>query len=147
MTLGDKQQCLPNNTHRFVHQQYVLGSECFQSGIHCWEVEVGNEEGWAFGICNGYYSKQTKTLLSPEDGVWAIGKWKGQYRAVAPPVNPPLPLNEEPKKIRVSLNSTACRVAFFDADTVALLYSSKIHGSLQFPFFWLWKKSCLRLSQ
>lgn len=149
VTLGDAWQTLPYNIWRFVYHQCVLGSPGFESGRHCWEVDVGQEEGWAIGICAGHYPNDKAEALGPGSRVWAFGKWDGQYRFVIPPLNPPLVLREEPKKIRVSLNYMGQQVAFFDADTAALIcaYSVPSHCSSTFyPFFWLGRKSCFRLA-
>ncbi|XP_015267763.1 PREDICTED: butyrophilin subfamily 1 member A1-like, partial [Gekko japonicus] len=146
LTLGDKRQPLPTYTRRFRGLFCVWGKGSLKSQMGYWDVEVGKEEGWAVGICRAHIVIQRDESLGPETGVWAIGKWSGEYRALSYPHNPPLSLSGEPKRIRLLLNIPAERVSFFDADTAALLHIFTIPAYLEFqPFFWLLKKSHLRI--
>ena len=47
--LSDERQQVPDNPERFDGWWWVLGSEGFSSGRHCWDVEVGGE-GWVVGL-------------------------------------------------------------------------------------------------
>ncbi|XP_054833238.1 E3 ubiquitin-protein ligase TRIM7-like isoform X2 [Eublepharis macularius] len=147
VTLGDKRQHLPTTNRRFDDWLCVRGESSLISWMCYWDVEVGNEEGWAVGICRADTVIKKNESLGPETGVWAIGKWSGTYRLVNYPHNPPLSLSGEPRRIRVFLNCMGKQVSFFDADTAALLYTFRLqtlHLVFQ-PFFWLLKKSYLRI--
>ncbi|XP_060094681.1 zinc finger protein RFP-like [Heteronotia binoei] len=118
------------------HYDFVLGRERFTSGCHFWEVVVGSEDGWAVGVARK--SVRGRVSLTPEEGIWAVGRWKGQYKAFIKGKDPPLPLRWEQNCIRVHLNYAGGRVAFFDADRAALLYEfsgASFCGEPLHPFF------------
>nr|XP_028576201.1 tripartite motif-containing protein 10-like [Podarcis muralis]XP_028576202.1 tripartite motif-containing protein 10-like [Podarcis muralis] len=136
----DEYQHLPNNSERFYSDPAVLGREGFTKGSHYWEVIVGSEEMWAVGVARKSVRRKGCLALSPEGGVWAVGKRGGWYSAFNPPDNPPLSLSNKPKRIRVTLNYDGREVSFFDADTGAHLYTflgASFSGEMLLPFFWL----------
>ncbi|KAJ7317347.1 hypothetical protein JRQ81_003509 [Phrynocephalus forsythii] len=119
---------------QFHHQQCVLGQKSFHSGRNYWDVDVENEGAWAVGVSEYNIELEKNIQPSPKAGIWAIGRWEGQYRAVVPPDYPPLSVNREPKRIRVCLNYSARELAFFDACTATLLctYSLTFAGGHSF---------------
>nr|XP_056723570.1 tripartite motif-containing protein 10-like [Euleptes europaea] len=146
---GGKVQALPSNPERFSTYTAVLGCEGFTAGRHFWEVLVGSEEGWSLGVARKSVRRKGELSFSPEEGVWAVGKWKGHYRASITGQNPLLSLTGEPKRIRVCLNYAGGRVAFFDADRGSLIYEfsgASFSGETLLPFFGVWGKAHLRLS-
>ncbi|XP_077187167.1 E3 ubiquitin-protein ligase TRIM7-like [Paroedura picta] len=147
--ISNDQKCLTwraNDRQRFNGRLCVRGKGSLKSQVHYWDVEVGDKEGWAVGICKAYKGILKEELLGPEAGVWAIGKRSGELWTVHCPHNLPLFLIEEPKRIRVLLDLPAKQVSFFDADTAALLHLTAIPAHLEFqPFFGLWKKTYLRI--
>ncbi|XP_015276533.1 PREDICTED: butyrophilin subfamily 1 member A1-like, partial [Gekko japonicus] len=146
---GTKYQDLPDNPERFDRHCMVLGCERFSLGRHRWEVTVGSEEGWAIGVARTSVNRKGKFTASPEGGIWALRTWKGAYKAFIPSLASPLPFSGELRRIRVCLDCAGGRVAFFDADTLAPLYTfsgiSSSGKTLQ-PFFWVYEKGCLTVS-
>ncbi|XP_061098804.1 zinc-binding protein A33-like [Conger conger] len=53
---GERQQ-VPDNPERFNKQCWVLGSEGFSSGRHCWDVEVGGGD-WEVGVADENFGRE-----------------------------------------------------------------------------------------
>nr|XP_056723658.1 E3 ubiquitin-protein ligase TRIM7-like [Euleptes europaea] len=146
---GGKAQSLPSNPKRFSTRSALLGREGFTAGRHFWEVLVGSEEGWRVGVARESVRRKGGIIFSPEEGIWAVGKWGGHYRAVIKNQYPRLTLTGEPKRIRVCLDYAGGRVAFFDADRGSLIYEfsgASFRGETLLPFFWVWENGHLKLS-
>ncbi|XP_062977803.1 zinc finger protein RFP-like [Elgaria multicarinata webbii] len=145
---GDKQQDLPDNLERFNCHPFVLGREGFIAGRHFWEVNVGSEEAWAVGVARKSVKRKNKFFLSPKEGVSAVGKWGGQYKAFNTPYYSQMPLSGELKRMRVTLNCQGGRVAFYDAETAALLHTfsaASFSGETLLPFFYVNHKAPLSI--
>ncbi|XP_015263948.1 PREDICTED: thaicobrin-like, partial [Gekko japonicus] len=145
---GEKAQDLPHSPERFDKYSCVLGREGFTAGRHFWEVLVGSEEGWTVGVARKSARRKACVTYNPEEGFWEVGRWGGSYKASEKDHDPPLTLSGELKRIRVCLNYTAGRVAFFDADQVALLYEfsgASFSGETLLPFFFVYLEGHLQL--
>ncbi|XP_060126912.1 butyrophilin subfamily 1 member A1-like [Zootoca vivipara] len=139
MGLGDKKQVLPNKPERFNYWPCVLGREGFTAGRHFWEVNVGSGEEWALGVTRKSVRRKGHFCISPEEGVWAVEKCEGKYWALTSP-DSDLTLNEEPRRIRVTLDYEGGCVSFSDADSGAELYTfsgASFSGETLLPFFYL----------
>nr|XP_028576188.1 zinc finger protein RFP-like [Podarcis muralis] len=133
----DKPQALPDNPERFSDQPCVLGREGFTAGRHFWEVTVGSGEYWDVGVARKSVERKGCFPLSPETGIWAVGKW-GEYFACTSPADSPLSLRKKPRRIRVTLDYEGGRVSFSDADSGAELYTfsgASFSGETLLPFF------------
>ncbi|KAL8212935.1 UNVERIFIED_CONTAM: hypothetical protein K2H54_059683 [Gekko kuhli] len=145
---GKAAQALPSNPKRFDQFAVVLGRVGFTAGRHFWEVLVGSAEGWAVGVARMSVSRKASITFCPEEGIWAVGKSWGKYKAFVKGCSPPLTLSGELKRIRVCLNYAGGRVAFFDADRAALLHEfsgASFRGETLLPFFWVHAESYLQL--
>ncbi|XP_042310433.1 uncharacterized protein LOC121923761 [Sceloporus undulatus] len=138
VTCGDQYQDLPDHLERFSKHVCVLGCEEFTAGRHFWEISVGREQHWLAGVSRKSVKRKGDIAYGPEGGIWAIGKWGGEYKASNHPYYPPVSSNREPEKIRVSLNCSGGQVAFYDADTGDHLYTfsgASFMGKTLLPFF------------
>ncbi|NWR79769.1 TRI27 protein, partial [Centropus unirufus] len=127
------QQELPDNPERFDFEPCVLGCEGFTSGRHFWEVEVGQGGVWALGVARASVKRKGPMSLSGKEGVWAL---EAYHSLTSPRAN--LRLNPLPRRIRVSLDYEAGRVAFFSADddNLILVYTrATFNGERVFPWF------------
>ncbi|CAM5098134.1 unnamed protein product [Natator depressus] len=119
---GDTRQRLPNNPERFDTEHCVLGCEGFTSGRHCWEVEVGGGQRWAVGVARESVGRKGRISLSPERGIWAVGRWEDQFWALTSPVTL-LPWSRAPSRIRVCLDCGRGQVTFIDAGDEAPIFT------------------------
>ncbi|NXS41079.1 TRI39 ligase, partial [Balaeniceps rex] len=126
-------QDLPDNPERFDFEPCVLGCEGFTSGRHFWEVEVGQGGIWALGVARASVKRKGPMSLTSKEGIWAL---EAYYSLTSPRAN--VRLNPLPRRIRVSLDYEAGRVAFFSADNDAsiLVYTRALfNGERVFPWF------------
>nr|XP_056722205.1 E3 ubiquitin-protein ligase TRIM7-like [Euleptes europaea] len=149
MRLGEKAQALPSDPERFDNYGAVLAHEGFTAGRNFWEVLMGSEDGWTVGVARKSVRRKGNFTSSPEEGIWAVGKWGGHYKAAMKDEYPPLSLSGHLKRIRVCLNYAGGRVAFFDADRGSLIHEfsgASFRGETLLPFFRVSKKGHLKLS-
>ncbi|KAL2080902.1 hypothetical protein ACEWY4_022755 [Coilia grayii] len=113
---GDERQQLPDNPERFDHYYCVLGSEGFNSGAHCWDVEVGDGPFWNIGVI-------LESIPRKGEGNSLIGDWSvtykgGKYLTWSTPQPPtPLTLKRKLQRIRVQLDWDRGKVSFSDPDS------------------------------
>ncbi|XP_067321497.1 zinc finger protein RFP-like [Anolis sagrei] len=150
VTFGKKKQNLPDNPERFSDDPYVLGQEGFTGGRHFWEVLVGSEEGWTVGVARKSVERKDLDHSGPEAGIWEVGKWGREYHFSSNNNEYPcLILNEEPKRIRVTLNYEGRQVTFYDADSAAMIFEcppASFSGETLLPLFYVKRKAQLTLS-
>ncbi|KAM6294846.1 butyrophilin subfamily 1 member A1-like [Aegotheles albertisi] len=146
---GDTWQNIPDIPQRFNPWRCVLGREGFTSGKHYWEVETVDGGGWTVGVCREDVKRKGKIEFKPEEGIWAVGKWAGQFQALTAPERTPLPEVQPPRRIRVSLDYEGGRVAFFSVDEGIPIFTfplTSFQGVRVHPWFWLglgtWLKMC-----
>ncbi|XP_067425842.1 zinc finger protein RFP-like [Emydura macquarii macquarii] len=145
--VGDTQQVLPDNPERFDSWVCVLGCEGFTSGRHCWEVEVGEARYWAVGVARESVRRKGWIGLSPEEGIWAVGRCRGQFQALTTPETL-LPLSQVPSRIRVCLDCDRGQVTFFDAGDKAPIFTfppASVPGGRIRPWLCVGPGSQLRL--
>ncbi|XP_073727711.1 E3 ubiquitin-protein ligase TRIM39-like [Misgurnus anguillicaudatus] len=112
---------LPDNPERFDECSCVLGSESFNSGIHCWDVQVGDNTNWYLGVMTE--SVERKKNIFSSSGVWYVKYYSGEYFAVITsqtfldlPVKTVLhlPVKVKLERIRVELDYDRGNLSFSD---------------------------------
>ncbi|XP_028848203.1 zinc-binding protein A33-like [Denticeps clupeoides] len=132
---SDERQKLPDNPERFDLYAAVLGSEGFNSGTHCWDVDVGGNKCWALGVMTE--SAERKGAVYRRSGIWFMGYYAGKYRAGSTP-NPAtlLSFNRKLQKIRVTLDWDGGKLLFSDAVNNTHLHThTHTFTERVFPFF------------
>lgn len=125
-----------DNSKRFLQCVNILAAQCFQSGRHYWEVEVGPKPKWDIGVASESVDRRARIKLSPESGYWTLRLRNGnEYSAGTQPWTR-LQLGSAPERIGVFLDCEERRVSFFNADDMSLLYSfTNGPRGKAFPFF------------
>ncbi|XP_028848262.1 zinc-binding protein A33-like [Denticeps clupeoides] len=111
---SDERQKLPDNPERFDYNTAVLGSEGFNSGTHCWDVDVGGNTWWRLGVMTESAGRKGKVYR--RSGIWYMDYYAGKYYARSTP-NPAtlLNVNRKLQKIRVTLDWDGGKLSFSDA--------------------------------
>nr|XP_014352009.1 PREDICTED: zinc-binding protein A33-like [Latimeria chalumnae] len=136
VSLGDKQQHVPDRPERFDTYVCVLGSEGFTSGRHYWEVEVEGKTGWDLGVVRESINRKGWITRRPVKGYWFLWFRNGtEYKALTYP-RTNLTLSVKPHKIGVYLDYEGGRVSFYNVDDKSLIYTfNDKYTEKIFPFF------------
>ncbi|KAK3541268.1 hypothetical protein QTP86_019407 [Hemibagrus guttatus] len=123
-----------DNPERFKSSVCVLGSEGFDSGSHCWDIEVANRSLWEVGITTESNPKNAQLFYS---GVWSVESNCGFY--TRSPARPKSPFSAEGglERIRVKLDWERGQVSFSDPlnDTEIKTFNHTFTEKV-YPFFW-----------
>ncbi|TNN29706.1 Zinc-binding protein A33 [Liparis tanakae] len=126
-------QKLPENPERFDSMCPVLGSEGFDSGIHSWDVEVGDNPAWFLGVADESVERKGITWTR----MWRIGFFNGIYKVFVPSKQPVvLAVMKKLRRIRLYLDWRRGYLSFSDVDTDRHTFSFR-HRFTQkmFPYF------------
>ncbi|XP_015250910.1 PREDICTED: nuclear factor 7, ovary-like [Cyprinodon variegatus] len=129
----EKKQNLPENPERIQSYPSILGSEGFDSKIHSWDVEVGDNPVWSVGVlavsAQNKVSDLTKLLkISFCDGVYTADS--GTNRPVD------LTVKKKLKKVRCYLDCDKKKLSFIDPDTKGNIHTFTIsYTERLFPYF------------
>ncbi|KAF4116708.1 E3 ubiquitin-protein ligase TRIM35-like [Onychostoma macrolepis] len=136
---GNKQP-LYDNTERFDFYSCILGAEGFNSGTHCWDVEVKESPGWTVGVTTASNQRKGRDFFNTN--VWSVQHDKYQLLKC-----PGFPVKQDLEKVRVKLNYDKGMVSFSDPVTNTHLHTFKTtFTQTLLPFFWCYgTNSSLRI--
>ncbi len=124
-------QPLPDNPERFDESPCVLGSEGFNSGTHCWDVEVKETSGWRLGVTTA--SKQRKGCDLFNTDVWSVFY---DEEGVCESTMNEFPVKQKLERVRVNLDYDRRTVSFSDPVTNKHLHTfTTTFTDTVFPFF------------
>ncbi|XP_056092059.1 nuclear factor 7, ovary-like [Rhinichthys klamathensis goyatoka] len=130
--LSGNKQTLPDNPERFDGYPCVLGSEGFNSGTHCWDVEVKESLVWSLGVTTASNQRKGWVFFNPD--VWRVsyGLTPGSG----------FPVKQKLNRVRVNLDYNGGTVSFSDPVTNTHLhtFTTTLTHTL-FPFFWCFSSS------
>ncbi|XP_039602857.1 butyrophilin subfamily 3 member A1-like isoform X2 [Polypterus senegalus] len=115
----------------------ILGKDGFSSGKHYWDVMVKNKKSWDLGVATEGAERQGRPHLIPENGYWIISL-RNTEDLIAQ-TNPPktLIIEEQPKKVRVSIDYKKGEISFTDANSGFCFhtFSDIVFKDKLYPFF------------
>ncbi|CAM4610570.1 unnamed protein product [Leuciscus chuanchicus] len=116
VSYSDGDKTLPDNPERFDRYPCVLGSEGFNSGTHCWDVEVGDNTLWIIGITTA--SNQRKGLDFLKSNIWCVRYWNSKYISHSPEQGGTVfTVKQKLQRVRVQLDYDRGTVSFSDPVT------------------------------
>ncbi|KAK9978533.1 hypothetical protein ABG768_020281 [Culter alburnus] len=122
---GNK-QLPPDNPGRFDKYFCVLGSEGFNSGKHCWDVEVKECLYWSLGVTTA--SNQRKGFVFFKTDVWSVRYGLSVVSG--------FPVKQKLERVRVYLDYDRGTVSFSDPVSNTHLHSFRTtFTDTLFPFF------------
>uniref|UniRef100_A0A8C2CPC6 Uncharacterized protein n=1 Tax=Cyprinus carpio TaxID=7962 RepID=A0A8C2CPC6_CYPCA len=121
-----KSQPLPDNPERFDYYSCVLGSEGFNSGTHCWDVEVKESLCWSVGVTTASNQRKGRDFFNTD--VWSVC-----YGLCVPSG---FPVEQDLERVRVCLDCDRGTVSFSDPVTNTHLHTfTTTFTDTVFPFF------------
>ncbi len=123
---SENKQLLPDNPERFDWYECVLGSEGFNSGTHCWDVEVKESPDWIVGVTTASNQRKGGVFLNTD--VWSVQyglfDWFG-FR-----------VKQDLERVRVDLDYDRGTVSFSDPVTNTHLHTfTTTFTDTLFPLF------------
>ncbi|KAK9978956.1 hypothetical protein ABG768_020692 [Culter alburnus] len=124
-------QPVPDNPERFDHYLCVLGSEGFNSGTHCWDVEVKESKYWTIGVTTASNQRKGCDFFNPD--VWSVDYDEG---GVCASFTNEFCVEQKLDRVRVYLNYDGGTVSFSDPVTNTHLHTFRFtFTDTLFPFF------------
>ncbi|KAH0629829.1 hypothetical protein JD844_012243 [Phrynosoma platyrhinos] len=136
VTERETPQLVPQSPKRFLQSVNILGKASFENGRHYWEVWVGNKTKWDLGVAAHSVDRTARVRLCPENGYWAIRLREGtKYWAAATPWVRLRPRHSL-RKVGILLDCSTKKVAFYNAEDMAFLFSfHQAQAHKFYPFF------------
>lgn len=91
----------------------VLAAQGFSSGVHCWDVEVGDNGHWTLGVVGATVNRTKLFKMDPNSRFWCLRHKGGKYQQCGKNVMA-IDKNEKPYIIRVKLDFDLGELRFTD---------------------------------
>ncbi|XP_057215505.1 E3 ubiquitin-protein ligase TRIM35-like isoform X2 [Triplophysa rosa] len=138
-------ELIPENPERYRDSVYVVGSESLRSGIHCWDVQVGNNTDWCLGVKTDSAKRNNSGNLSwlslLRRKCFYLKYHTGEYTAVGTP-RECLSLSVKAQRIRVELDCDKGNLSFSDPLTNTHIHTFTHTFRGFFPFFSVTSNIC-----
>ncbi|XP_030642201.1 tripartite motif-containing protein 35-like [Chanos chanos] len=127
-------QQLPDNPERFDSGVFVLGSEGFNSGTHCWDVDVENSTLWCLGVIPESVHRKG---VGAWGEIWTVSYYNEKYQSQSPgPSGTHLTFNKKLQRIRVQLDWDTGKLSFSDPLTNTHIHTfTHTFTQRMFPLF------------
>ncbi|KTF91536.1 hypothetical protein cypCar_00023388, partial [Cyprinus carpio] len=125
-------QPVPDNPERFDWYPCVLGSEGFNSGTHCWDVEVKENQFWSVGVTTASNQRKGYYFFNTDD-VWSVQYHKSPFSSSV--IKCGFPVKQKLERVRVRLDYDRGTVSFSDPVTNTHLHTfTTTFPDTVFPF-------------
>uniref|UniRef100_A0A673L953 Nuclear factor 7, ovary-like n=2 Tax=Sinocyclocheilus rhinocerous TaxID=307959 RepID=A0A673L953_9TELE len=120
-------QTILDNPERFDEFPCVLGSEGFNSGTHCWDVELKESSAWTVGVTTASNPRKGRDCFNND--VWSVYQYGRSLRSG-------FRVQQQLDRVRVNLDYDRGKVSFSDPVTNTHLHTFKTtFNNTLFPFF------------
>ncbi|XP_061403221.1 E3 ubiquitin/ISG15 ligase TRIM25-like [Lethenteron reissneri] len=147
MTWTGDSQGRPDHPHRFDCCAQALCCESFSSGLHYWEVDVGDTRWWRVGVAYGTIPRKGSgeaQQLGGSDASWCLEKCNNNLSVVHGGVKTALSVKgaPSPRRIGLHLHLEGELLAFYRADSMEVIHEVR-RRFLQplYPVMWM---GCLK---
>ncbi len=124
---SENNQLIPDNPERFDRYPCVLGSEGFNSGTHCWDVEVKESLFWRLGVTTASNQRKSRDFFNTD--IWSVQYGLSELFG--------FPVKQDLERVRVDLDYDRGTVSFSDAVTNTHLHTfTTTFTDTLFPFFY-----------
>uniref|UniRef100_A0A671RL77 Tripartite motif-containing protein 35-like n=1 Tax=Sinocyclocheilus anshuiensis TaxID=1608454 RepID=A0A671RL77_9TELE len=117
---SENKQPVPDNPERFDDYSCVLGSEGFNSGTHCWDVEVKESLCWSLGVTTASNQRKRYYFFITDD-VWCVQHHESPFRS--PVTKFGFCVEQNLDRVRVRLDCDRGTVSFSDPVTNTHLHT------------------------
>ncbi|XP_050962571.1 nuclear factor 7, brain-like [Labeo rohita] len=135
LTWSGNNQPPPDNPERFDYFNCVLGSEGFNSGTYCWDVEVKESSSWSLGVTTA--SNQRKGRVFFNSHIWSVDYDHFPFLKLFPKhPSTGFRVKQDLERVRVNLDYDGGTVSFTDPVTNTHLHTfTTTFTDTVFPFF------------
>ncbi|XP_051994564.1 nuclear factor 7, ovary-like [Xyrauchen texanus] len=133
MSCSKNNQILPDNPERFDIYSCVLGSEGFNSGTHCWDVEVKDNICWTLGVTTASNPRKRRVFFDTD--VWSVAN--SNHGFISRCSSTVFHAKQKLEHVRVHLDYDGGKVSFSDPVTNTHLHTfTQTFTHTLLPFFW-----------